>query len=79
MGVTGWRKRHQFLLLRQRLIAAALRSCAAFTPSQSYSEGTANKDECIALELDIAASLRGRQTEPSVLFSRERQNEEGKF
>ena len=49
MCVTGWRKRYQ--CLRQRLIAAAMLSCVVFAPSQSYSECTANQEECVALEL----------------------------
>jgi hypothetical protein len=51
MCVTGWRKRYQFLVLRQRLIAAAVLSCVVFAPTQSYSECTANQEECVALEL----------------------------
>jgi hypothetical protein len=51
MCVTGWRKRYQFLVLRQQLIAAAILSCVSFAPTQSYSECTANQEECVALEL----------------------------
>jgi len=51
MCVTGWRKRYQFLVLRQRLIAAAVLSCVVFAPTQSYSECTAKQEECVALEL----------------------------
>jgi hypothetical protein len=50
MCVTGWRKRHQSFVLRQRLIAAAALSCVGFAPSRSYSEGTPNKDGRIALK-----------------------------
>ena len=51
MGVTGWRKRHQFLLLRQRLIAAAAVLCVGLAPTQSYSECTAKQEQCVALAL----------------------------
>jgi hypothetical protein len=51
MYVTGWRKRYQFLVLRQQLIAAAVLSCVGFAPTQSYSECTANQENCVALEL----------------------------
>src|SRR6266581_8194734 len=51
MCVTGWRKRQQFVVLRQRLIAAAVLSCLLFAPSRSYSERRPNKDECVVLEL----------------------------
>jgi hypothetical protein len=48
--VTGWRKR-RFFVPRQRLIAAAVLSCVVFAPTQSYSERTPNKDDCVVLEL----------------------------
>ncbi len=51
MCVTGCRKRYQFLVLRQRSIAAAVLSSVVFAPTQSYSECTANQEECVALEL----------------------------
>lgn len=51
MCVTGWRKRYQFLVLRQRLIAAAILSCLGFAPTQSYLECMAIREECVALEL----------------------------
>jgi len=51
MCATGWRKRYQFLVLRQQLIAAAVLSCVGFAPTQSYSECTANQENCVALEL----------------------------
>jgi hypothetical protein len=41
----------------QRLVAAAVFSCVVFAPSQSYSECTANQEECVALEL----SARGKR------------------
>lgn len=48
--VTGWRTR-RFFVPRQRLIAAAVLSCVVFAPTQSYSERTPNKDDCVVLEL----------------------------
>jgi hypothetical protein len=51
MCVTGWRKRYQTLVPRQRLLAAAVLSCVVFAPTQSYSERTPNKDDCVVLEL----------------------------
>ena len=56
MCVTGWRNR--IPVLRQRLIAAAVLSCVVFAPTQSYSECTANQEECVALELS-ALGKRG--------------------
>jgi len=50
-SVTGGRERHQFLVRRQRLIAAAVLSCVLFAPSQSYPERMPNKDDCVVLEL----------------------------
>src|SRR6266436_92198 len=47
MCVTGWRKRYQFLVLREPSIAAAVLSCVVFAPTQSYSECTANQEECV--------------------------------
>jgi len=35
----------------QRLIAAAILWCVVSAPTQSYSECTANQEECVALEL----------------------------
>jgi len=49
--VTGWRKRHQSLALRKRLIAAAVFSCVLLAPTRSYSESTPNHDESVVLEL----------------------------
>jgi hypothetical protein len=54
---TGWRKR-RFFVPRQRLIAAAVLSCLVFAPTQSYSECTPNKDDCVVLELS-ALGKRG--------------------
>ena len=56
--VTGWRKRRQFFMLRQRLIAAAVLSCVLFAPSRSYSERTPNHDEGVVLEVS-ALGKRG--------------------
>ena len=56
--VTGWRKRRQFFVLRQRLIAAAVLSCVLFAPSRSYSERTPNHDEGVVLEVS-ALGKRG--------------------
>jgi hypothetical protein len=57
-SVTGGRKRHQFLALRQRLIAAAVLSCVLFAPSRSYSGHKPNQDDCVVLELS-ALGKRG--------------------
>ena len=57
--VTGWRKR-RFSVPRQRLIAAAVFSCVVFAPTQSYSERTPNKDDCVVLEL----SALGKRGDP---------------
>ena len=48
---TAWRKRHQSFVLRRGFIAAAVFSCVVFAPTQSYSERTPNKDDCVVLEL----------------------------
>ncbi len=50
-SVAGGRKKHQFLVLRQRLIAAAVLSCVLFAPSRSYSGHKPNQDDCVVLEL----------------------------
>ena len=55
--VTGWRKR-RFFMPRRRLVAAAALACLLFAPTQSYSERTANQEECVALELS-ALGKRG--------------------
>ena len=55
--VTGWRKR-RFFVPRQRLIAAAVFSCVVFAPTQSYSERTPNKDDCVVLELSALGKRR---------------------
>jgi hypothetical protein len=57
-SVTGGRKRHQFLVLRQRLIAAAVLSCLLFAPSRSYSAHKPNQDDCVVPELS-ALGKRG--------------------
>jgi hypothetical protein len=49
--VTGWRKRHQLFVLRQRVIAAVALSCVLFAPSLSYAERTSNNDDRVVLEL----------------------------
>jgi hypothetical protein len=68
--VTGWRTRRELFVRRQRLIAAALLSCALFVPSRSYSEGTPNQDDRVVLELsalgkhgDTIARARGQVLE----------------
>jgi hypothetical protein len=43
---------------RRRLVAAAALACLLFAPTQSYSERTANQEECVALELS-ALGKRG--------------------
>ena len=55
--VTG-RSKRRFFLPRQRLVAAAVLSCMLFAPTQSYSERTPNKDDCVVLELS-ALGKRG--------------------
>jgi hypothetical protein len=57
-SVTGGRKRQQFLVLRQRLIAAAVLSCVLFAPSRSYSAHKPNLYDCVVLELS-ALGKRG--------------------
>ena len=79
MCVTGWRKRYPFLVLRQRLIAAAVLSCVLFAPSRSYSGHKPNQDDCVVLELSALgnpgdffdkASVRRYKTEMSARSGR---------
>ena len=55
--VTGWRERRFFVPCR-RLVAAAVLACLLFAPPQTYSERTANQEECVALQLS-ALGRRG--------------------
>jgi hypothetical protein len=65
--VTGWRKRPELFVLRQRVIAAAVLSCVLLAPSRSYSGRTPNHDDRVELELsalgkqgDTIARARGQ-------------------
>src|SRR5216684_8607902 len=70
---------HQFLVLRLRLIAAAVLSCVLFAPSRSYSGHKPNQDDCVVLELSALgnpgdffdkASVRRYKTEMSARSGR---------
>jgi hypothetical protein len=65
--VTGWRKRHELFVRRQRAIAAAVLSGVLLAPSRSYSECTPNDGDRVELELsalgkqgDTIARARGQ-------------------